>query len=278
MAVRKDPAIVGIARSLLPSSLHGLGRAIWRRWIGTERLRANAELRLSYLWHRLRGGTYLSWYARTLDRWAVEQRDDATMRRRQQNLAESGREDLEILKHFGLLPHHTLHEFGCGMLRTAIHVIDYLEPGHYSGNDSSGERIETGRQMFAECVAARRPVLITNRDNSFDWLDGRTFDFIWCHAVFGHMPAVDVENTVRDVRKVMHSGSVFLFSYDPPRDGAADVVEEDPRNWMQSLAFYRRLAERYGYAVEDVTDVVRHYPSWRTRIHLARLTLAPASR
>ncbi|MGE0254669.1 MAG: cyclopropane-fatty-acyl-phospholipid synthase family protein [Alphaproteobacteria bacterium] len=274
MAVRKDPAIVGIARSLLPPWLHGVGRAVWRRWIATERFRANARLRLSYLGHRLRGGSYLSWYARTLDQWAVEQRDDATMERRQRNLAESGREDLEILKHFGLQPHHSVHEFGCGMLRTAIHVIEYLEPGNYSGNDSSGERIETGRRMFADRIAERRPTLITNRDNSFDWLNGRTFDFLWCHAVFGHMPARDVEDTLRDVRKAMHAGSVFLFSYDPPPAGCPDVIEEDPRNWMQSLDFYRRAADRNGYVVEDVTDIVRGYPSWRTRIHLARLTLA----
>ena len=132
-----------------------------------------------------------------------------------------------------------------------------------------------GKELFAERVAEKNPTIIVNRDNSFDWLDGRTFDFLWCHAVFGHMPPKDVEDTIANVHKAMHAGSMFFFSYDPPQGKLAgrEIVEEDARNWLQSFAFYENLAGRYGYDIEDVSAVVRQFPSWRERIHLARLTL-----
>lgn len=267
--------LVSGTRRYIPSSIQPPLRTAWRAVYAQRRRLINARLKLSYIWYRLRGGTYIDWYGNTLDGWAAARRDPEAMRQRLTNIAESGREDLEILKQFGLKPHHTLHEYGAGMLRSAHHFMGYLNAGNYSGNDASGERLKIGEDLFAERIAEKCPTIIVNRDNTLYWLNGRTFDYLWCHAVFGHMPPKDVEDTIANIRKAMHPGSVFLFSYDPPQGQAAGrrIIEEDARNWLQSLAFYQEIADRHGFRVEDVSEIVRHYPSWRERIHLARMTL-----
>ncbi|CAM9806649.1 unnamed protein product, partial [Phaeothamnion confervicola] len=170
---------------------------------------------------------------------------------------ESGADDVEVLKSFGMTPSSTLHEFGCGQLRSALHFAEYLEPGHFSANDSSKGRIDLGLDLFGARLDRRKPTLIVNPDNSFDWLGGRTFDYIWCHAVFGHMPAADIEDTIGNVRKAMHPGSVFFFTHDEPRlqipDARDKIVRVDARNWLQSFAYFAGLAEKYGMTIEDVS-------------------------
>lgn len=267
------------AKRFIPGGLQPPLRAAWRAVYAQHTRWINLRLKLSYLIFRLKGGRYIDWYGDKLDSWAATKRDPASMRRRFENIADSGQEDLQILKQFGMEPHHTLHEYGAGMLRSAHQFMSYLEAGNYSGNDASGERLDTGKALFAERVAEKQPTLIVNRDNSLDWLEGRTFDFVWCHAVFGHMPAKDVEETIANIRRAMHDKSVFFFSYDPPTGKLADrqIVEEDVRNWLQSYAFYEDIAARHGYLIEDVSDVVRKYESWRERIHLARMTLKPGT-
>lgn len=49
----------------------------------------------------------------------------------------------------------TLHEFGCGQLRSALHFVEYLDPGHFSANDASKGRIDLGLALFRShmCLA-----------------------------------------------------------------------------------------------------------------------------
>lgn len=264
-------------KSILPLAVQDVLRPVWRWLYAVPAHWTEFKLYVGLAWHRATGRSYLKWYADTLDRWAAP-RDAEGLARKRAALAESGAEDLAVLKGFGLKPTSTLHEYGCGQLRSALHFCEYLEPGNFSANDASRGRIDLGLELFGDRIRPRRPNFIVNPDNSFDWLQGRTFDFLWCHAVFGHMPAEDVEDTIANLPKAMHAGSAFYFTYDEPRlqipDATDEIVRIDARNWLQAFAFFERVARKYGLAIEDVSAAIRPYESFRKHMCLARLTKA----
>lgn len=265
------------AKSTLPLAVQGLLRPVWRSIYAIPSIWMEYRLYIRLAWHRVTGRSYLKWYADTLDEWAAP-RDPELLARKRTALAESGAEDLAVLKGFGLSPASTLHEYGCGQLRSALHFVEYLDPGNFSANDASRGRIDLGLELFGDRIRQRRPNFIVNGDNSFDWLGGRKFDFLWCHAVFGHMPAEDVEATIANLPKAMHAGSAFYFTYDEPRlqipDATDEIVRIDARNWLQSFAFFERIARKHGLAIEDVSAAIRPYASFRKHMCLARMTKA----
>ncbi len=269
--------LAAAAKSILPNWLHAPARAAWRKVYAVCAEWPEVKLYLQLAWNRLTGRSYLRWYADTLDGW-VESRDPEFLARKRAALAESGAEDLAVLKGFGLLPSSTLHEYGCGQLRSALHFVEYLDPGNFSANDASKGRIDLGLELFGSRINPRRPTFIVNADNSFDWLNGRKFDFLWCHAVFGHMPAADVEDTFANLHKAMHAKSAFFFTFDEPRlqipDAKDEIVRIDARNWLQSIAFFDRIARKYGLVAEDVSGAIRPYESFRKHMCLARVTKA----
>ena len=273
--------IADAVKSLLPAGLHQPLRRVWRRIYSLAQDVPERWLYVRLWLYRLSGRSYLRWYADTLDGW-VESRDPAFLARKRAVLETSGVEDLELLKSFGMRRDSTLHEFGCGQLRSALHFAEFLDPGKFSANDASKGRIDLGLDLFGDRLNPRNPKLIVNFDNSFDWLGGRKFDFLWCHAVVGHMPAEDVATTIGNVRKAMHAGSIFLFTHDEPRlqipDTADEIVRVDARNWLQSFAYFQKLADKYGMVIEDVSSALKSYPSFRSHMCLAKMTLAASPR
>ncbi|WP_341913898.1 hypothetical protein [Ferrovibrio terrae] len=268
----------GLAPSLkaaLPAPLQWPFRMLWRLTNRVLNEWSDVALYLSLAWYRLLGRPYIKWYADTLDRWAAAGRDEDCVKWRRAHLADSGQEDLAILVAAGMKPHHTLHEFGVGQLRSAKWFIQYLDKGNFSGNDSSRERIKNGTDIFGPEIEPKAPTLIVNEDNTFDWLNGKKVDYIWCHAVIGHMPKQDVEDLIRDVRKIMHKDTVFLFTHDEPDHLPPGWTHArmDSRNFWYSLAFFRDLATKYGYAVDNVTELLDDKPSFRSYFRLAKLML-----
>lgn len=279
MAQRAN-GIVGLAATLkrsLPSPIVSVLRVIWHQ---VEKLRSwwpDVQLYLSLAFYRLQGKSYLRWYADMLDSWAKAGRDEVSLEQRRAKISDNGREDLEILIASGLKPHNTLHEYGVGQLRSAKWFIEYLDAGKFSGNDSSGERIQNGLDLFGDTLRPKQPTFMVNQDNSLDWMQGRKADFIWCHAVIGHMPKADVEDLIVNIRKVMTADSMFLFTHDEPEHLPSGWLHErmDSRNFWYSFAFFQALADKHGYQIENVSHLLADKPSYRSYFRLAKLTLKP---
>ena len=240
------------------------------------------------------GGTYLAWYAKRLNRGA----NDPAGKRDVADWMSTGDADLRVAVALGLKPHHSFYEFGCGDFRAGNRFIRYLESGKYAANDASGERIKYGetclKQILGEeMLRQKAPQFFVNVDNSFDWLKGRKFDFLWASAVLPHMPEHDIADSFDNLRKAMHDGSVFLFTYSEasidefrvfPRLSGDEkhravlelaersntsyviraleaargqkCVEVSVKDWFHTFDFYRGIAEPRGYAIEDVTRVL----------------------
>ena len=58
----------------------------------------------------------------------------------------------------GLMPEHRLLDVGCGALRAGIHLVEYLDPGHYYGIDINETVLDAGydRELPA-ALRARLP-------------------------------------------------------------------------------------------------------------------------
>ena len=255
------------------------------------------------------GGSYIRWYADRLDDRSGMQME--TNERLGRILAQypTGVDDLVVAKKLGLEPHHTLHEFGCGDLRSGNHFVAYLDAGNYSANDASRRRLEDGATCLERIdLGHKNAKLIVNADNSFDWLDGRTFDYVWAGAVLGHMPEADISDLFVNLRKIMRPGSKFIFTYSQARvsdfrkyntvekaseiarrDGnihvikaieggsGRDCIEVSVKDWFHTIDFFKRIAP--DFVIEDVTHLepaenCDTFPMW-SGLAIARLA-APA--
>lgn len=252
----------GIARAILPPSaikkLRGDRKSVHARWI------LDPKERFRLFLHRLRGGDYLSWYAGRMDSFALNRRTQDP--REHQEYFDSGIEDLEIIKTLGVKPSDSLHEFGCGALRSARFFIDYMDKGKFSANDTSGERIRFGKDRWLDqgltLVEDKEPILIASTDNSFKWLDGRTVDYIWCHAVFGHMPPDDIKETIASMKGVLNPGGTIIFTYGPNPYNDKAVIQTSVKDWYHSLRFFREIAQANGMVIEECSDEINStYPN-----------------
>ncbi len=264
----------GLARALLPMS--------FIKWLRGDYKSVHGRLHNKWegfkLWlYRLKGGSYIDWYAKRMDGFAAEAAVDPAIKR---TYHDSGSQDLETLRQLGLEPSHRLHEFGCGFLRSAHYFVSYLEPGKFSGNDASGERIKNGldyvKKTYGFDMKSKAPNLIANKDNSWDWLPDKP-DMIWCYAVFTHMPEDDIEDVVRNLHKVLKPTTGFYFTYSEKTDQRRPVERMGAQDWWHKQSYFDELAARHGLKIEhDIPhlDAQRqgqadHYVTRFSRLSLA---------
>jgi len=259
-----SPAI----RKITPGFFFDFLRWIWHKIVGVLDWWSEARLKISYWVHLLKGGTFHSWYSETLNDWAKNsKRSDPEVARADKFFMESGAEDLSLLKGLGLKPEHTFLEYGCGWLRAGNFFINYLNHGNYFGNDPASERIRLGREIFSiRNIEDKAPRFFSNEDNSMTWLEGEKYDYIWSHAVFGHIPLAAIEDIIINMKKAMHKDSLFLFTYNPipdSRDNDANaLVEMDVRNFYQPSAFFERVCSENGMKFEVPEDARKGYDTF----------------
>ena len=238
--------------------------------------------RLSLAWCKAKGGTYLEWYAERINKnarlTARASRDSARWKRFADHYMARPDHDLNVLINFGMKPEHKLHEFGVGFGRSAQHFIRYLDKGNFSANDSSDGRIELGIAYLDErgLMKEKDPLILVNKDNTFDWMDDRKVDFIWAMSVFGHMPPEDiVETLVNMKRTIMHQDTVFFFTIAnldvdtvssdigskyinaaTEDQRSRGVKRESVKDWWHSLDWYRSIGKEHGFLFENVSDAL----------------------
>ena len=111
-------------------------------------------------------------------------------------------------------PHHRLLDYGCGVMRTGLAAIPYLDAKKYTGVDISGVRLKKGRELLAE--AGLRPdsfEAFTVADCRLEELAGLQFDFIWAQSVLTHMPVPEIRGMLRSMRPLLAPAGKFLFTF-----------------------------------------------------------------
>lgn len=177
---------------------------------------------------------------------------------------EMGPLQLEFLQSRGMQPSDHLLDVGCGCLRGGLHLIRYLEPGHYFGIDSSPAMIELGRVELAEAgLVERRPALAVDAKFNFAQFH-QSFDIAFAQSVFSHLPLNKIHRCLVNMASVLRPGGTFYatFFHDthdrhdlsprtyPVSDGPDVVTTPDGDPFRYNLRFIEDLADGLPLKVE----------------------------
>jgi len=169
---------------------------------------------------------------------------------------EIGHLQFGFLHRMGLEPHHTLLDIGCGTLRGGRLFISYLDEGHYTGTDISPKALEFAAALVhLHGLVDKKPRLLLNEGKrlTFDEVSGERFDFLLAQSVFTHLQAPHLGECFEHIGRVMHSGSVFFFTFwkgDKPE-------QKGLKDFYYPFSFFESLAKSNGF---HLTDRSREYP------------------
>ncbi len=114
----------------------------------------------------------------------------------------------------GMTPREFVLDVGCGALRGGVHLVRYLQPGHYYGIDISAPLLDAGHaaEITGTELEPRLP-----RDHLFATPDfevpfGVTFDRALAVSLFTHLPLDVFTHCLNRVAPVMRSGAVLHAS------------------------------------------------------------------
>lgn len=200
---------------------------------------------------RYRNKPYIEYYRAVMKRRTKQDPMTATGGRHD-NWNSVGKMQLERLQRYGLKPHHTVFDLGCGTLRGGRHVIGYLNTGNYAGNDISQEILdEAAKLLERENLQGKKPRLFFTNDVSFNEVAGEKFDFIHAQSVLSHMPPEDIETLYQNVVNIMHKDSQFLASFFLSTNGTI-YPGNISKNFYYPIEWMQKTAAKSGLNVEMV--------------------------
>jgi SAM-dependent methyltransferase len=154
-----------------------------------------------------------------------------------------GKLQLKFLRELGLKPAHALLDIGCGVGRAARRFVPYLEPEHYVGTDISPAALRHAEQLAVEeGWADRQPRFFANADLALI----ESFDYLWAHSVFTHLPAEQIKTMLRNARPRTRIAFAFTFKERP------QPIRTGLKQFGYPFAFIQSLARDAGF------DAVRH--------------------
>jgi SAM-dependent methyltransferase len=149
---------------------------------------------------------------------------------------EVGELQLRFLRAHGLLPEHRVLDLGCGALRAGIHLVRYLESGHYYGLDLNSHLINAGyeRELWPLGLAAKLPLdhLKVSADFGASQF-GVAFDFVIAHSVWTHLPLDEIGRCLRQVAPTLApTGRFYATLHVAPENVSLSttIVQHAPRS------------------------------------------------
>lgn len=163
---------------------------------------------------------------------------------------------LDFLLRQGLDPFHKFLDIGCGPLRGGAPIINYLQPGHYTGVEKWGDSLaEAFKEVKSMGLEGREPALVggdvTHRDFGFY---GKVFDRILAFSVLHHLFDAEVAGLARFVRRHLAKDGVF---YCTALTGEYKILPD----WFhyplicRPLEYYRTAFDRNGLTAKFVEEV-----------------------
>lgn len=180
---------------------------------------------------------------------------------------ELGALQLEFLKARGLKPHHRLLDIGCGALRLGVKAVDYLEPGHYYGQDLSAELIAAGygkELSAAQRARLPRERLAANEGFDFSFLHPEKIDMAIAQSLFSHLPLNHIRRCLAMLAPVMRPGGAFFATYwrcPDAHDRALPCLHPNPSGAGEPVITHD-IRDSYHYRPSDFVWCAEGLP-WR---------------
>lgn len=167
-----------------------------------------------------------------------------------------GQLQFDFLKSQGLEPQHVLYDIACGSLRAGVHLIPYLNRGHYCGIEKhewllrKGVEIELPESLFAE----KQPELIESSEFEFEKFSQRP-DFCLAQSLFTHLPKRQILLCLKNLRTVAQRETVFFATFFESDQRVKNAKRQnDAKGWWYTLAQMEHFAKVTDWQVEYVGD------------------------
>jgi 2-polyprenyl-3-methyl-5-hydroxy-6-metoxy-1,4-benzoquinol methylase len=202
-----------------------------------------------YFRYRLRGRSWVDFYGERLDKSQASRPGDINF---SPAYLESGEKFLAFMIKHGLQPHHRFLDYGCGVMRTGVQVVQHLEPNRYVGVDIAQERLTKAGLLAAKIgIDPGRYETVLLHDCELKELDGRTFDFVWAWSVINHMPEADIRIMMRSVRPLVAPDGKFLFCF----NRSERPYRMRLKDWWHPVSLMREICEGAGFRFELLEDM-----------------------
>ncbi|KKO18043.1 MAG: class I SAM-dependent methyltransferase [Candidatus Brocadia sp.] len=157
---------------------------------------------------------------------------------------------IRFLKDMGLKPEYYLFEIGCGTLRGGIPLIDYLQDGHYFGDEVRATVLDEGQKELREArLEGKNPTFLLSPDISQLTVD-RKFDYIWAFSVLIHMSDKILNDTLAFVSSHLSKEGAFYAN--------VNIGERKEGHWQgfplvaRTFDFYSQACTTNGLVVSDI--------------------------
>ena len=157
---------------------------------------------------------------------------------------EIGKLQFDFLVTNGLKPQHVFLDVACGCLRAGIHLIPYLETGHYLGIDKEADLIRAGIdvELGREIYELKRPELIVSNAFEFERFSRKPTHAL-AQSLFTHLPPWMIMDCLKKLRRTIQREGVFYATYFETAASRANP----PKAHDHGLFYYRRQdMERFG--------------------------------
>jgi SAM-dependent methyltransferase len=167
-----------------------------------------------------------------------------------------------LLKH-GLQPGDLTIDYGCGSLRLASPLIEFLEPGKYWGMDLAQEFLDLGRAHLSPALAkAKRPRLDVIADDVIQRAKAEQPRYIISWHVCSKVPENRFDAYIGNIAAMMTPGATALVHFPE----AAELRKQTGLAWARPRSQVTAAAARanpeivcdFDTVVEGEIDGIRH--------------------
>lgn len=125
-----------------------------------------------------------------------------------------GKLQFDFLVSQGLKPTDYLVDIACGSLRAGVHLIPYLEVGHYLGIEKEIDLIHAGieKELGHELFEQKKPELVISDSFEFEKFTARPTYGI-AQSLFTHLPPLMIDDCFSKLRRVMQPNGAFFATY-----------------------------------------------------------------
>lgn len=168
---------------------------------------------------------------------------------------ELGKLPFEFMLSRGLSRENKVIDIGCGCLRVGVHLVNYLLPGNYFGNDISKDLLEVGYRVELQNAGLNKKLpfknLICDSDFNFKRF-GENFDVALAQSLFTHLPLNHLKLCLYNLYGSMNSKGIFYatFFIAPSANEWTMPLPHDPGGIVS-----RPCSDPYHYTIQDLKCV-----------------------
>lgn len=156
---------------------------------------------------------------------------------------------LDFLKEEGLATHDRVLNLGCGALSEGKPLIEFLNPGCYTGLDPNMWLVKATVDEFPHLLE-KRPHFIDRSD--FDASENQPYDFVVGHSVLSHVAFWQMQMVLAKTRLVVPEGAKWLASIILDQYTTFDAQWVYPGVSRFRLPDVRTLAYQAGWSVKSM--------------------------